>query len=234
MTFLTDPEFWARWLGIVLIDLALAGDNALVIALAVRGLPPRQQLWGRIWGTIGAVGLRILFIGVVTWLLQVPLLQLGGGLALIWIAVKLVRPRGAIEGDVRKGASLREAVQIIIAADVIMSLDNVIAIAAFARGDLVLAAFGLLLSLPLVVWGSGLLARLMNRFPWIVWLGGGVLGYVAVEMIFDDRWVLRSLPDAAVACHRIIALILGVLIAAHGWQFATRASRADSLPRNSQ
>src|SRR4051812_25732559 len=112
MSFLTDPEFWARWLGIVLIDLTLAGDNALVIALAVRSLPAPKQFWGRMWGTAGAVVLRVIFIAVVTWLLKIPLLQLVGGLVLVWIAIKLVRPGGSTGEDVREGTSLREAIGI--------------------------------------------------------------------------------------------------------------------------
>ena len=135
MTALVDPEFWARLVGIILIDISLAGDNALVIAMAVRQLPPRQQLLGRIWGTVGAVGLRVAFIAVVSLLLSIPLLQLAGGLALIWIAVRLVRPGQADHEGARPGASLREAIWIIIVADVTMSLDNVLGVAAAAKGD---------------------------------------------------------------------------------------------------
>jgi len=137
MIFLMDPEFWARLLGIVVIDLTLAGDNALVIALAVRTLPLRQQLWGRVWGTAGAVGLRLAFIAVATLLLRIPLLQLLGGLALLWIAFKLVRKETGAEGHVRPGTSLWEAVWVIVVADAVMSLDNVLAVAAdaLARPD---------------------------------------------------------------------------------------------------
>src|SRR5574341_2232324 len=121
MGFLLDPAFWARWLSIVVIDLALAGDNAIVIALAVRTLPKRQQFLGRVWGSLGAVVLRILFIAIITYLLKIPLLQFAGGLLLIWIAVKLVRQgseEGEGEGRVRHGSSLWEAIWIIIVADV--------------------------------------------------------------------------------------------------------------------
>ncbi len=224
MNFLTNPEFWARWLGIVLIDLTLAGDNALVIALAVRSLPPKQQLWGRIWGTLGAVILRVSFIAMVTWLLRIPLLQLVGGLALIWIAFKLVRPPKEEESAVNPGTSLREAVGIIIVADVVMSLDNVIAISAAAHGDMVLVVFGLLLSLPLVVWGSGVLARLMHRFPWITWLGGGVLGFVAVEMMFKDHYVAAALGNTARWLHLFLSVPLAALIALTGGYLARGAS----------
>ena len=225
MTALVDPEFWARLLGIILIDISLAGDNALVIALAVRGLPSRQQLLGRIWGTVGAVGLRVAFIAVVTLLLRIPLLQLTGGLALIWIAVRLVRPGQAEHEGTRHAGSLREAIWIIIVADVTMSLDNVLGVAAAAKGDMVLVVFGIALSLPLVVWGSGLLARLMARHEWIVWVGGAVLGYVAGEMMANDPVVERWLGRAADAADQWLSIVLGVFVLGLGWWLAKTAAR---------
>jgi YjbE family integral membrane protein len=219
VTALADPEFWARLAGIILIDLTLAGDNALVIALAVRTLPKRQQFFGRLWGTAGAVVLRLVFIVVATWLLSIPLLQLVGGVLLVWIALRLVRQSGESEGHVRQGTTLREAIWIIMIADAAMSLDNVLGVAAAAQGDLLLVVFGIGLSLPLVVWGSGLLAWLMTRFTWIIWLGGGVLGYVAGEMILNDhvieRW-LGPLPGWLEAAPVILALVIAGL----GWRAA--------------
>ncbi len=219
MMFLMDGEFWARLLGIVVIDLTLAGDNALVIALAVRTLPPRQQLWGRIWGTAGAVGLRVAFIAIATLLLRIPLLQLLGGAALLWIAFKLVSKQTGVEGHVRQGGSLWEAVWIIIVADAVMSLDNVLAVAAAAHGDLTLVVLGVALSLPIVVWGSGLLALLMNRYAWVIWLGGGILGWVSGEMILDDRSLARvvdrDLPGVA-----LLPLVPALAVTALGWWFA--------------
>jgi YjbE family integral membrane protein len=223
VSFLLDPEFWARWVSIVILDLTLAGDNALVIALAVRTLPRGQQFWGRVWGSLGAVGLRLVFITIITYLLRVPLLQVAGGLLLLWIALKLVR-QGVEEGEgeaVRHGTSLWEAVWIIIVADVVMSLDNVLAVAGAAHGNLVLVVFGIALSLPLVVWGSGLLARLMTRYPWIVWLGGGILGYVAGEMILKDDLMRGWLGEAAAhLLHHALPLTLGVVLSGLGWWFA--------------
>jgi YjbE family integral membrane protein len=218
---LADPEFWARLASIVVIDLTLAGDNALVIALAVRTLPKRQQFLGRLWGTAGAVILRLAFIVVATQLLTVPFLQLLGGALLVWIALKLVSSTegGGGDGHVRHGTSLREAVWIIMVADAVMSLDNVLAVAAVAHGDLVLVVFGIGLSLPLVVWGSGLLAWLMNRFTWIIWLGGGILGYVAGEMILKDRGLERWIgppPSWLEAAPVALALV----IAGIGWRSA--------------
>ena len=234
--FLSDPTFWVRWLQIVLIDLVLAGDNALVIALAVRKLPAREQLWGRVWGTCGAVILRLIFVAIITRLLLIPFLQLVGGLVLIWIAVKLVRPTAFDEEHAKPGASLREAIKIIIVADVAMSLDNVIAIAGIAKegsdslhGEMGLVIFGLLLSIPLVIFGSVLISKLMNRFRWVIWLGGGVLGHVAGKIIFQDPRVLgwlgvpatTGMPDAELA--RLLgAAESWVRMTVHGvpWVFA--------------
>jgi len=213
---LLDPEFLARVGSIVLIDLLLAGDNALVIALAVRSLPKRQQIIGRVLGTAGAVGLRLALIMVATALLTTPFLQLVGGLLLVWIAVKLVRPTGGEVTRVRAGTSLRSAIGIVIVADLVMSLDNVLGVAAAAHGDMRLVVFGIALSIPIVVWGSGLLAQLMTRFTWIIWMGGGVLGYVAGEMILADEAVGRWISGATVLAY-VLPPVLGLLIVGTGW-----------------
>jgi YjbE family integral membrane protein len=173
MSVLLDPEFWARLASIIVIDLSLAGDNALVIALAVRSLPAREQWLGRVWGTAAAVVLRLLFIAVVSALLTIPLLRAVGGLLLLWIAIRLVRPGGSAEGHVRHGSSLRQAVWIIVVADVTMSLDNVLAVAAAAHGGMLLVSVGIALSLPSMVWGSVFLARLLTTHAWINWVGAG-------------------------------------------------------------
>jgi YjbE family integral membrane protein len=228
MAFLLDPAFWARWLSIVILDLTLAGDNALVIAMAVRTLPRSQQFWGRVWGSLGAVALRLVFIAIITYLLQIPLLQFAGGVLLIWIALKLVRQSADEEeggGKARHGTSLLEAIWIIIVADVVMSLDNVLAVAGAAHGNLVLVVFGISLSLPLVVWGSGILARLMVRYVWIIWLGGGILGYVAGEMMLRDDWIKAWLGDATRLLHYPLPLVLGVALTALGWRWNRRDAR---------
>ncbi len=224
MSLLLDPEFWARLASIVIIDLSLAGDNALVIALAVRSLPAREQWLGRLWGTAAAVGLRLLFIAVVSALLATPLLRAVGGVLLLWIAMRLVRPGGGGEGHVRHGASLRQAVWIIVVADVTMSLDNVLAVAAAAHGDLLLVSLGIALSLPIVVWGSGFLARLMTRQPWIIWIGGGILGYVAGEMITDDPLVRAWLGSHADTVDDFVSVLLAVALALLGWWLARAAA----------
>ena len=207
---------------IVLIDLALAGDNALVIALAVRTLSPRQQFQGRIWGTVGAVGLRLVFIFIVTYLLAIPLLQVVGGLLLVWIALKLVLQSDAHEGgQVRQGTTLLGAIWVILVADVIMSLDNVIGVAA-AEGDMRLVVFGIGLSIPIVVWGSGVLARLMNRHPWIILVAGGILGEVAGKMMLHDHFVTSRFGDVPDGVEYAVRIALALAIMLVGWLVTRR------------
>jgi len=216
MTEIFTAEFWLRLFGISVLNLLLSGDNALVIALAVRALPARQRLLGQIWGALGAVALRLIFVAAVTLLLRVPYLQLVGGMVLVWIAVRLVRPGGDDAAGTRHGDSLWEAVWIIIVADVTMSLDNVLAIAAAAKGEILLVAIGIALSLPIVVWGAAILARLMNRFAWVVWVGGGFLAYVGVEMAVQDPAVTAAVGTAAERLARPVALLAGTVVALVG------------------
>jgi YjbE family integral membrane protein len=227
MELIIQPEFWARWLGIVVIDLSLAGDNALVIAMAVLSLPPRQRMIGLIGGTVGAVVLRIVLIAVITQILLIPFLQALGGLVLVWIAMKLVRQDASdTKGHkVREVATLWEAIGIIIVADLIMSLDNVLAVAATAHGDLTLVLFGIGLSIPIVICGSTLLARLMDRFRWIVWLGGGVLGWVAGDLAITDTLVRASIGSWDSILHWALPSLLAATAIMLGWRSAYVASR---------
>jgi YjbE family integral membrane protein len=190
----------------------------------VRNLPARQQWQGRIWGTVGAVALRILFIGIISFLLGIPFLQAVGGLLLLWIAVKLLSQETEEHGEgVRHGTSLFEAIWIIIVADVIMSLDNVLAVAGAAHGDMLLVIFGVGLSIPIVIWGSGLLARLMGRFPWIVALGAAILGWVGGEMLLKDGQVQRWLGDGALGVlHWVVPAILAVAVVPAGLLIKSR------------
>jgi len=221
-----NADFVIGVLKIVLIDLALAGDNALVIALAVRTLPKRQQFLGRIWGTVGAVGLRLLFITIITYLLGIPLLQVVGGLLLIWIAIKLVRQSDSHgEGHVRQGTSLLEAIWIILVADVVMSLDNVIGVAGAAEGDMRLVVFGIALSIPIVVWGSGVLASLMNRYPWIILIAAGILGEVAGKMIAHDHFIASRFGVSPVV-EWTLRLGLPAVIVLIGWLTVRRRAAA--------
>ena len=219
-----DLDFFLGVLKIVLIDLALAGDNALVIALAVRTLPARQQLLGRIWGTVGAVALRLAFIFVVSYLLGIPLLQVVGGLLLVWIALKLVLQTDEHDGDdkVRAGTTLLGAIWIIIVADVIMSLDNVIGVAGAAEGDMRLVVFGIGLSIPIVVWGSGVLARLMNRYAWIILVAGGILGEVAGKMMLHDHFVTSRYGEVSDAVEATVRISLAAAIMLVGFVVTRR------------
>jgi YjbE family integral membrane protein len=218
-------------LKIALIDLALAGDNALVIALAVRTLPPRQQFYGRMWGTVGAVGLRLAFITIVTYLLAIPLLQLIGGVLLVWIAIKLVRQvEGEGEAAGRTGTSLPEAIWIVIVADAVMSLDNVIGIAGAAEGNLWLVVFGIGLSIPIVVWGSGVLAVLMSRYPWVVLVAAGILGEVAGKMIVHDHFLVAYFGETLSHIEMPLRLALAGGIVVIGWIVARRKGALAHLP----
>ena len=222
---LETPEFWGRLLEIGILNMLLSGDNAVVIALAVRALPRRQRLLGQLGGTLGAVVLRLLFVGVISMLLRVPLLRLVGGLLLIWIAYRLVRPVADAEAGGRHAASFWESVWIIVVADITMSLDNVLAVAAAAHGDMLLVTLGIAMSVPIVVWGSGLLAGLMNRYPWIIWAGGGLLGYVAGDMLLEDPLLVDWLGAVGPALEYPVPGALAVVLTGLGWWMA-RPKRA--------
>jgi len=174
-------------LRIIGVDIVLAGDNAVVIALACRTLPPRQRRAGIILGTAVAVVMRITFTLAVGSLLDVPILALAGGLVLFWIAVKLLLAEETSEDSVRSGETLWDAVKTVAIADAVMSLDNVLAIAGAARGDWALIVIGLLISIPIVVGGSTLIMTLLTRFPLLVWGGGALLGWIAGELIVGEQ-----------------------------------------------
>jgi YjbE family integral membrane protein len=218
-----DASFWFGLLQIIWINILLSGDNAVVIALACRSLPPRQQKLGIVLGTLPAVVLRIVFAAVIAYLMMVPYLKLVGGLLLLWIAVDLLKPDEE-EAKVRQGTSLWVAVRTIVIADAVMSLDNVIAIAAAARGDMTLLVLGLIISMPLVIFGSALLLKLLERFPILVTAGGALLGYIAGEVIVTDPaiegWIAThahvlemALPIALAAAVVIVGHLVGRLAA---------------------
>jgi YjbE family integral membrane protein len=180
-----QPAFWLAVGKIMWINVLLSGDNALVIALACRGLEPRQRLWGMILGAGVAVVLRIIFTGIVATLMELPYLKLVGGLALIVIAAKLLVPEDEGE-DVKSASHLWAAVQIVVVADIVMSLDNVIAVAAAANGSVPLLILGLAISVPLIVAGAALIMALLNRLPILVWAGAVLLGWIAGDVIATD------------------------------------------------
>ena len=200
----------AAALSIVVIDLTLSGDNAVVIGMAAHRLPPRQRRLAVVFGASGAIGLRVLFTALAALLLGVPLLQAAGGLVLAWIAYKLLRQEQEETGASHKhGESLMEAVRIIILADVVMSLDNILAVGGAAHGSIPLLLFGLALSMPIVMFGSSLLASLMNRLHWLVYLGAAVLAWTSGQMVLDDRLVGPYFPD-----HWSVRVGLPILVAA--------------------
>jgi len=227
---LVDLGFLGRLLAIALVDLMLAGDNALVIALAVQALPRGQKLQGQIWGSLGGVALRLLFIASVSFFLTIPLLQAAAGLFLLWIAMRLVRHTTTSHGSVRHGATLIDSIRIIILADVAMSLDNILAVAALAQGNFALVAIGISLSLPLVVWGSGTLARLMDSHAWLIWLGGGVLGYAAGEMILKDPIVRGWVGEPVrTALDHPLPLAVAVMMTVFGWWISQNDHRGSPI-----
>src|SRR5215217_9075048 len=191
MDFLTG-EWLGRLFGVLVVNLILSGDNAVVIAMAARTLEGANRKKAILWGAAGAVVLRLVFAGVVTLLLEVPLLQVVGGLLLVWIAWGLIHEDGGDDEDkVKAGSSTWQAVRIIIVADAVMSTDNVIALVQAARiggeVDISLLVIGLATTIPLVIFGAALLTSLLNRFPFLVYLGAGLLIYLAVEMFFADK-----------------------------------------------
>jgi YjbE family integral membrane protein len=189
---MTRLAFWLAALQIMGINILLSGDNAVVIALAVRGLPPRERLWGMVLGAGCAAVLLILFTGIVATLLKLPYLKLIGGLALFWVAVKLVAPQHQDEEDTPEAVEdLWRAVRVVVVANIVMSLDNVIAVAAAAKGNYVLLSLGLAVSIPVVIAGSALFLWILERFPWVVWLGGALLGWIAGGLLPDDAFIAQ-------------------------------------------
>jgi YjbE family integral membrane protein len=184
------PQFWVALTKIIWINVLLSGDNALVIALACRGLQPKQRVWGMVLGAGVAVLLRVIFTGIVASLMALPYLKLVGGLALLIIAAKLLVPEKEDEDGVQAAAHLWAAVRIVAIADIIMSLDNVIAVAAAANGSLVLMMLGLAISIPMIVAGAALIMALLDRLPALIWLGAALLGWIAGEVIATDPAVV--------------------------------------------
>lgn len=195
----SSSTFWLSLLQIIWIDLLLSGDNAVVIALACRSLPENRRNLGIWLGAGAAVGLRIIFALVVTYLLGVPYLKVIGGILLFWIAIKLAKGEEEAHNEIEASDNLWKAVRTIAIADAVMSLDNVIAIAGAAKGHPELFIFGLLLSIPLIIMGAQLLTSIIERYPILVWLGAALLGWIAAEMILGDavvlRWLMTVMPN---------------------------------------
>jgi YjbE family integral membrane protein len=208
---LMSAAFWLAAFQIIVINILLSGDNAVVIALACRNLPPNQQRWGIIWGAVGAIALRIILTFFAVTLLSLPWLKLVGGVLLIWIGVKLIADEEDDGHEVKASDKLLAAVWTIIVADLVMSIDNVLGVAAAAKGSLFLLIFGLVISIPIVIAGSQIIMRLVERFPLLVVAGGGLLGYVAAEMMIEDP-VVVDWVNAQGAWIRWVAPIAGIVI----------------------
>ncbi len=207
-------EFLYALGAIIMIDLVLAGDNAIVIALAARNLPPAHQKKAILWGTVGAIVVRSAMTLVVVWLLKIPGLLFAGGAALIYIAIKLLLPQPQAASTNHSADTFWAAMKTIVIADAVMGLDNVLAVAGAAHGSFLLVVLGLLISIPIVVWGSTLILKWVEKFPWIMYLGAGVLALTAAKMMLSEplvqpyigaikafSWLISSL---------VVALVVGV------------------------
>ena len=223
MEALSTPEFWIAVGQIIMIDILLGGDNAVVIALACRGLPPEQRKWGIIWGTVGAIVLRVLLIAFALTLLTVPYLKLVGAVLLLWIGIKLLMPQeDESHGNINSSDKLWGAVKTVIIAHLVMSVDNVLAIAGAAENagnhQLGLVIFGLLVSIPIIVAGSQIVLKLMDRFPHIITLGGMLLGWIAGQMAITDpavkQWfeATKTMEYSAALAGALIVLFVGLYL----------------------
>jgi YjbE family integral membrane protein len=230
-----DPIFWVALVKVLTVNLILSGDNAVVIAMAARSLQGNQRRQAIIWGAAGAVALRLVFAAIISFLLEIPFLQVAGGLLLIWIAWKLVHD-DVEEGEekIEAGQSAFEAIRIIIIADAVMSLDNVIALVGAARlgGEVNwwLMGIGLGTTIPLVVFGAALLTSLLDRFPILVYAGAALLIYIAVEMFFADE-VLHHYLEPFVSIEWIIGLSAAAIFTAIAWLWKRRSESTEQEVR---
>ncbi len=237
MEMLTDqmarPTFWLAALQIMGINILLSGDNAVVIALAVRGLPPKERFWGMVFGAGAAAILLIVFTGVVATLMELPYLKLAGGIALFWVAVKLVAPQPHDAEDTPEAVEdLWRAVRVVVVANIVMSLDNVIAVAAAAKGNYFLLGLGLAVSIPVVIAGSALFLAVIERFPLVVWAGGALLGWIAGSLLPEDPAIAPymsrgtiSIANMDVEFSELLFGITGAIFVILMGLFLVRASR---------
>ncbi len=218
-----QPGFWVSVAQIIAIDILLGGDNAIVIALACRRLPEHQRNKGIFWGVAGAIGLRIVLIFFALKLLALPFLKVVGALLLVWIGVKLLLPEEEDGHEGIEGSThLLGAIKTIIIADAVMSLDNVIGVAGAAKGNMTLVVFGIVVSIPIIVWGSKFVLRLMDRFPVVITFGGALLGWIAGGMLVGDVVLepyLRGAPDWL---HYVTSAVCAILVVALGKWLARR------------
>lgn len=214
--FLSDTQFWVGFFNIIVLDLILSGDNAVVIGMAARNLPASQRKKAILIGAGVAVLLRAALTAVAAYLLMVPLLMTTGGLLLLWIAVKLLVEQEE-ESHVTVSTNMRNAVKTIIIADVVMSLDNVLAVAGAAHGNVYLVIFGLALSIPIIMWGSKWIAYILNHYPWLVYLGSGILGYTAGKLIVDDPMMNQWFFQGQELIQKGVPIVLAILVVLIGF-----------------
>ena len=222
---LFSNPWWSALLAIIVIDLVLAGDNAVVIGLAARNVPAEHQRRVVMWGTFGAIAVRVVLTSVVVWLLKIPGFLLVGGLALAWIGWKLTDD-GAGEHEIAAKTSIRGAIQTIVIADAVMGVDNVLAIGGAAHGSMLLVLIGLAISIPIVIWGSTLVLKWVERYPQILWLGAAVLGWTAAKMIASEPLLAPTFAAWPEARTALYVVIIGALVAAPMWRQAAPPSRA--------
>ncbi len=222
---LITAESWAALLKIIGIDIVLSGDNAVVIALACRSLPEEQRKLGVLFGSGGAIVLRIILTFFAVYLMNLPYLKIVGALLLLWIGIKLILPDDEHGEGISAHDNLIAAVRTIIIADFVMSLDNVIGIAAAANGSIPLIVIGLLISIPIIVFGSTLILKVMDRFPVIITIGGGLLGYVAGEMAVTDNAITVWIEHHAAYLHTWLPVLAAVFVVAVGSWLASRQER---------
>lgn len=218
---------WTAVFQIILIDILLGGDNAVVIALACRNLPKKQRMQGILWGTAGAIGLRVALIAFALTLLAVPFLKIIGALLLVWIGIKLLIPEDDAHGNIEGGTSVFSAFKTIIIADFVMSLDNVIAIAGAAQNaapghQIGLVIFGLVISVPIIIWGSTIVLKLIDRFPSVVIFGAALLGWIAGGMLITDIVIVERFGEPSTALKLAAEAIGAVLIVVAGRALAKR------------
>ena len=218
---------WAAVFQIILIDILLGGDNAVVIALACRNLPKKQRMQGILWGTAGAIGLRVALIAFALTLLSIPFLKIVGALLLVWVGIKLLIPDEDAHGNIQGGASVWAAVKTILVADFVMSLDNVLAIAGAAQSanpdhQLGLVIFGLVVSVPIIIWGSTLVLKLIDRFPMVVTFGAALLGWIAGGMLITDIFVVEQFGEVSRTVKLAVEAAGAILIVVIGRWFAQR------------
>jgi YjbE family integral membrane protein len=225
---IAQPAFWLNIVEIIWINILLSGDNAVVIALACRDLPPKERVWGMVIGAGFAAVLLVVFTSIVSTLMTLPYLKMASGLALLWIAAKLLGPQPHDkEGTPEAARDLWRAVRIVVIADIVMSLDNIIAVAAVAKGNYLLLGIGLAVSIPIVIAGSALILALLERFPLLVWGGAAILGWVAGDIFATDPVIERLVNGFSEREIELAAQITGVVVVLGvGWLWRRTAGGA--------